>query len=486
MKRILFFLLTLSSLLFAATPQDKLVKIKEQELSQLKSAIQDVRDSLQFETARRYTLKQQLMQRREADKEEFEHLREQQERTSNQLSQVKEEVLAKDQQLSEEHKLTADKQAEWGSVVNSLGDIFNKEAASLAEAFPSEREQKQAGLEAIRRMYGSDKDPSAAWKAFALYKVKYARSAGSFTVKHERLALEDGPAVNLVLARFGSVFAYGVDTAGTAYVLRQTGRLGADRYALSKIGNPELASFVNASMPLWLKTGLPCGTVLADVLQNEQSKLLIAGKKVSWWQETIHSFKQGGAVMIPLLLLPFWVLFLVGRKAMQIFGRKNKFSRQFKQVMTLIDKSDFGGALEYTKRSKGAMARILQTCIEYRQRDRHGCERVVREIIYHEIPVVNRSINTVAVIAGAAPLLGLLGTISGMITLFSAVTHFGTGDPKFLAGGISEALITAKTGLAIAIPALFFHDWLRSSKESLVANIEEYAAHTMNRFWPEG
>jgi biopolymer transport protein ExbB len=213
---------------------------------------------------------------------------------------------------------------------------------------------------------------------------------------------------------------------------------------------------------------------------------LISGKKVSWWEGTLHSIKQGGAVMIPLLLLPIWVLFLFGRKRFQISSRKGKFARQFKKVMSLIDKNDFTGALDYAKRSKGAMARILQTCMEYRGHDRRGCERAVREIIYHEIPVVNRSINTVAVIAGAAPLLGLLGTISGMITLFAAVTHYGTGDPKFLAGGISEALITAKTGLTIAIPSLFLHDWLKSGKEFLIAEMEEYATHTINRFWPEG
>jgi biopolymer transport protein ExbB len=102
-----------------------------------------------------------------------------------------------------------------------------------------------------------------------------------------------------------------------------------------------------------------------------------------------------------------------------------------------------------------------------------------------EVPVLSRGINTIAVIAGAAPLIGLLGTISGMITLFAAVTHFGTGDPKFLAGGISEALITAKTGLAIAIPALFIHDFIRNGKDRLLAEIEQLSVSVMTHIWPE-
>jgi biopolymer transport protein ExbB len=154
--------------------------------------------------------------------------------------------------------------------------------------------------------------------------------------------------------------------------------------------------------------------------------------------------------------------------------------------MRQLETKNFTAALAHLKKSKGAMARVLETCLEQRNGDRDACERIVREIIYHEIPIVNRGINTMAVIAGAAPLIGLLGTISGMITLFAAVTHFGTGDPKFLAGGISEALITAKTGLAIAIPALFFHDFLRNGKEGFISQVEESTTHLLNFLWPEG
>jgi biopolymer transport protein ExbB len=85
------------------------------------------------------------------------------------------------------------------------------------------------------------------------------------------------------------------------------------------------------------------------------------------------------------------------------------------------------------------------------------------------------------VIAGAAPLLGLLGTISGMIALFAAVTYYGTGDPKFLAGGISEALVTSQTGLAIAIPTLFAHDYIRKQKDRLIADIEAMAQRVLDK-----
>jgi biopolymer transport protein ExbB len=89
------------------------------------------------------------------------------------------------------------------------------------------------------------------------------------------------------------------------------------------------------------------------------------------------------------------------------------------------------------------------------------------------------------VIAGAAPLLGLLGTVTGMISLFEVITHYGTGDPKILAGGISEALITTQTGLATAIPILLIHNWLRNQSLHIQSEMEKHAIRILNRLWPE-
>jgi biopolymer transport protein ExbB len=88
-------------------------------------------------------------------------------------------------------------------------------------------------------------------------------------------------------------------------------------------------------------------------------------------------------------------------------------------------------------------------------------------------------------LAGAAPLLGLLGTITGMIRMFESITRFGTGDPKLLAGDISEALITTEVGLAIAIPTLLVHNFLRNRRNHIQADMEMYAVRILNRLWPE-
>jgi biopolymer transport protein ExbB len=96
---------------------------------------------------------------------------------------------------------------------------------------------------------------------------------------------------------------------------------------------------------------------------------------------------------------------------------------------------------------------------------------VGRQVI-HEL---ERYLNTLGTIASITPLLGLLGTVIGMIKVFTAITTAGVGDPSVLAGGISEALLTTAAGLAVAIPALIFHRYLSGKVNMLVLSMEEEA-----------
>ena len=90
--------------------------------------------------------------------------------------------------------------------------------------------------------------------------------------------------------------------------------------------------------------------------------------------------------------------------------------------------------------------------------------------------MLNRGLPTVAVLAAVSPLLGLLGTVTGMIETFQSITLFGTGDPKLMSGGISQALITTQLGLAVAIPLLLIHSFVQGRANALVATLDETAA----------
>jgi biopolymer transport protein ExbB len=469
----------------ASKKEEKEFKEKQGRLELLKAEVEGARDSFETESARRYTLKQKGVDQRDLDKQEFEQLREAQERAANDLARVKEECLAREQMAADERKAAETAKEEWSYVKAALGDVFKKEADAVIEAFPIDRETRRESLENVRSGYAAKQDPSQGWDDFVGYaRVDIDKGCAVGIVTGEVLP-DQGAPVKLTMARFGNVFALGMDQAGVAYVVRQTGRLGADKYAVEKVGSASYSNYINTVFHEWMKTGSPSGLIRIEILQNDQSRLLVSGKKQSEWAGFYASLKAGGLIMVPLLMLPIWVLYLTFRKGFQLLARRRSYHQCHKAAMALIDKEDYDGALQYVKSKKGVMARVFEICLDRKEHGRHVSERAVREQIMLEFPVLSRGINTIAVIAGAAPLMGLLGTISGMITLFAAVTHYGTGDPKFLAGGISEALITAKTGLAIAIPTLFIHDLIRNGKDRLLAELEQLSVSVMNHIWPE-
>jgi biopolymer transport protein ExbB len=107
-------------------------------------------------------------------------------------------------------------------------------------------------------------------------------------------------------------------------------------------------------------------------------------------------------------------------------------------------------------------------------------EDSVQEAILHELPGLERFLSVIGILAGVAPLLGLLGTVTGMIATFNAITVFGSGEPRLMAGGISEALLTTAAGLIIAIPILFVHSIIASRVEGLIADMERFSATLIN------
>lgn len=108
--------------------------------------------------------------------------------------------------------------------------------------------------------------------------------------------------------------------------------------------------------------------------------------------------------------------------------------------------------------------------------DQENLELKIDEAILKEVPQLEKAQSMIKLFAGIAPLLGLLGTVTGMIATFQAITNFGTGDPKLMAGGISQALITTVLGLVAAIPLLLSHNVVSSQSKRLIQILDEQAA----------
>lgn len=119
------------------------------------------------------------------------------------------------------------------------------------------------------------------------------------------------------------------------------------------------------------------------------------------------------------------------------------------------------------------LGRVLAAGLFTRSQERDAMKASIEEVGGHVAHELGRYLNSLGTIAAVTPLLGLLGTVVGMISVFTDITTLGVGNPSQLAGGISQALITTAGGLCVAIPSLMFHRYFRARVDGLVVEMEK-------------
>jgi len=127
------------------------------------------------------------------------------------------------------------------------------------------------------------------------------------------------------------------------------------------------------------------------------------------------------------------------------------------------------------------LGRVLLATEQASQQDTDTLELILDEAITREVPDLEKGLSIIKLFAAVAPLLGLLGTVTGMIATFQSISLFGTGDPKLMADGISQALVTTMLGLCVAIPLLFLYNIVASRSKVLVQILDEQSAGIMSR-----
>ncbi len=149
-------------------------------------------------------------------------------------------------------------------------------------------------------------------------------------------------------------------------------------------------------------------------------------------------------------------------------------------ITPLLERHEIDAAIEICRKARSAGGRVLVATLKHLHRERQELEDIISEAILHEQPQLDRFGSTIIVIAAVAPLLGLLGTVTGMIATFDIITEFGTGNPKLLSGGISIALVTTELGLIVAIPALVIGNLLSGWAESIKDGMDKVALRAVN------
>lgn len=188
----------------------------------------------------------------------------------------------------------------------------------------------------------------------------------------------------------------------------------------------------------------------------------------------------GGFVMYPILGLFSLAILIALFKTIELFRVKAANAKDIDIILDHLrnDKSD--EALAHAKSVGGPAGQMLCSAVENASEDREVIEEVLYETIIKTQPKLERFLPFIAVVAATAPLLGLLGTVTGMIKTFKLITIVGTGDARNLSSGISEALITTKWGLIVAIPTLIMHALLNRKAKGVVGSMEQSAVSFIN------
>lgn len=218
------------------------------------------------------------------------------------------------------------------------------------------------------------------------------------------------------------------------------------------------------------------------LLSTELSSELANHQETTWKDDLMTFFHNGGILMYPIVtIFGLGLLIVVWRLLwLLIFGFGGFGVRR---TLKALEEGKIEEARGQVKKAHGEVGKVLKTILTKEYGGRAAAEKALEGVFSAEVPKIESGLTWVSVFAATAPLLGLLGTVMGMIELFDVITMHGTSDPKLLAGGISIALVTTEAGLIVAIPLQLLHTFLANRADSLRGRMEKAGLAVLNALW---
>jgi biopolymer transport protein ExbB len=275
--------------------------------------------------------------------------------------------------------------------------------------------------------------------------------------------LPDGREVTGRIYHWGQVGAWGVAAEGSGSLGPVTGDHLQLRRAFGADTAEALAAGTNPAL-------LELNLYEPDRVSNEKEKA----------RGLSQMLKDAGTMGQLLFALGCLSATLALTRGITLFFARRGGMPLVAEVTSLVQSGNLDKAKGVLARSRGPVARVLRAVLDGAHRRREELERVIDESILRETPIVDRFAAALVVITAGAPLLGLLGTVTGMIATFDVITEHGTGNPKLMSAGIAEALVCTALGLAVAIPTLLVGNVLASIAGSIKNTLDRGALATLN------
>ena len=195
----------------------------------------------------------------------------------------------------------------------------------------------------------------------------------------------------------------------------------------------------------------------------------------------MEEIPRGGPIVWPIIGIAVLALLIIIERGLYLFRKGSHIGAFADTVYGYAAKEEWEKCAELCEQERERpVPRVLLAGVKGHEMKREDLENVLQEAILNEIPGLERFLSTLGMLAAIAPLLGLLGTVTGIIKTFHVITYYGTGDPRMMSAGISEALVTTMLGLTAAIPIMIFHSLLSRRVENIIAQMEEKAVTLVN------
>jgi biopolymer transport protein ExbB len=185
--------------------------------------------------------------------------------------------------------------------------------------------------------------------------------------------------------------------------------------------------------------------------------------------------QAGGALMWPIMLCSVVAAAITLERLWTLQDRRVLPPDLMQKVWKLVEAHQINDKVILALEHNSPLGRLLAAGLQNRHRPREILMERLEDTGRHVVYELERYLNTLGTIAGVSPLLGLLGTVTGIIKAFNALNAGGAGDPRMLSGGIAEALVATAAGLTVAIPSLIMYRYLRGRVERIVVEMEKNA-----------
>ena len=297
--------------------------------------------------------------------------------------------------------------------------------------------------------------------------ISQVRMSGEVSVKQGTIIDREGleaPAEVLFIGPFTTIYRAGEETGYLNYSAG-SGKL----YALSNLPpsgmQNDLGSYLDGNRD----------SVIVDISRGA------ALRQLSHHLDLQAQIAGGGPIVWPILAILVVGLLIVLERTWMLMRKHHGRIDIFDRLRVSVREHDWpGGERVCEAYEKKPIGRVLMAGIRSYAVPREDLENVLQEAILREIPPLERFLSTLGMLVVIAPLLGLLGTVTGMINVFHVITLSGTGDPRLMSGGISEALVTTMLGLSVAIPLMLLHNVLNSTVDRMVSEMEEKSVALVN------